>query len=287
LKVAEFQTVSGAVNPLARPPHHHEVKQMTKAMITIFSALIALAISSPAPCEDSALAGLFRDRNVVGTIVLSDLDGSESYICNEHRANEHFVPASTFKILNTLIALDERVITEKEVIKWDGKDKGLKEWNRDQTIATAFRSSCVWFYQELARRIGTGCYKKYFNKASYGTGLPTPELTTFWLEGDLKISAVDQVNFLKKVYLGKLPFRDGSYEILRRLMVVEQSPKYTLRAKTGWAQRVAPQIGWYVGYVETGDKVWFFATNIEIRKPADAQLRRQLTMEALKLKGII
>lgn len=99
------------------------------------------ASASPAPCEDNDLAGLFADREVAGTIVLSELVGSKRYVFNERRANTTFVPASTFKILNTLIALETGAVSENDIIKWDGKDKGLAVWNRDQTLESAFNSS--------------------------------------------------------------------------------------------------------------------------------------------------
>lgn len=139
----------------------------------------------------------------------------------------------------------------------------------------------------MARRIGTAGYEAYFNRVKYGTGKPTPELTTFWLEGDLKINVVEQVEFLKKVYTEKLPFRHIFYVTLKRIMTVDRTPGYTIRAKTGWAQWISPQIGRYVGYVETRDKVWFFATNMDISKPDDARFRQQITLDALKIKGII
>ena len=260
---------------------------MNKTLTTLLFISLVLIFASPARCEDNELARLFADKHIVGTIILSELNGPKTYIYNERRANESFVPASTFKILNTLIALEEGVISEKDVIKWDGKDKGLEAWNRDQTLETAFKSSCVWFYQELARRIGTAEYEAYLNKVKYGTGTPSPELTTFWLEGDLKISALEQVSFLKKFFKEELPFRRASYKFLKRIMTVEQTPAYTIRAKTGWAQRITPQIGWYAGYVESRNSVWFFATNIEISRPEDARYRQQVTMEALQLKGIM
>lgn len=257
-----------------------------RATAATFLVLI-LASSFPAACEDAGLAKLFTDRQIDGTIVISELNGTGAHIHNERRANERFVPASTFKILNTLIALERGVVSEQSVLKWDGKDSGCSACNRDQSVESAFRSSCVWFYQELARKIGSAGYEAYFRKVAYGTGVPAPELTTFWLEGDLKISAVEQVDFLKRLYRRDPPFRAASYELLRKIMVVEQTPTATIRAKTGWAMRVQPQIGWYVGYVEKGDKVWFFATNIEITRPEDARLRQQVTLEALKLKDII
>jgi len=135
--------------------------------------------------DDSALAKLFEDRGVIGTIVISSLDGRIEYVHDSVRSETRFVPASTFKILNTLIALQEGVVKdEKEVIKWDGKDKGLMEWNKDQTIETAFPTSCVWFYQELARRIGREKYAIHLKRLEYGNEKAGPEVTSFWLEGN-------------------------------------------------------------------------------------------------------
>jgi beta-lactamase class D len=256
---------------------------MLKTAVAILYFAVFVAMAYPASGEDKDLTKLFAGNNINGVIILTDLSGLKTYISDDHRAKEPFVPASTFKILNTLIALEEGVVTEKDVVKWDGKNRAIEAWNRDQTLETAFKSSCVWFYQELARRIGTARYEAYFKKVDYGTGLPTPGLTTFWLEGDLKINAIDQVKFLKKLYRKELPFRDSSYEMLRKIMIIEKTPAYTLRAKSGWSQ----QIGWYVGYVESGKEVWFFATNMEIKRPEDVRLRQQLTLEALILKGII
>jgi beta-lactamase class D len=252
------------------------------------AVLFVLVMVSSAYGEDPDLAKLFTDRNVYGTIVIQSQDGGKTYIHNDQRANRRFIPASTFKIPNTLIALEEGAISdEKEIIKWDGNDKGLPAWNKDQSIETAFPSSCVWYYQKLAERVGKDKYKSWLQKIKYGNEQAGPDLTTFWLEGDLRISAVEQIAFLKNLCAKQYPFRSSSFELLGRVMLVERTSAYAMWGKTGWAQRVVPQVGWFVGYVEAGGKVWFFATNMEIAKPEDAGLRRQITMEALKLKGII
>ena len=120
----------------------------------------------------------------------------------------------------------------------------------------------------------------------YGNGRIGPEITNFWLEGDLRISA-GGIDLLKNIYTRAYPFKPSSYDLLRKLMVVEETPAYTLRAKTGWAQGIAPQVGWYVGYVETGGQVWFFAENMEMAKPEDNASRQEITVKALHLKGII
>lgn len=257
-------------------------------LLFIFASLMVFAFSNPGYCEDKSLAGLFKEKNIKGTIVITSLDGEKSYIHDEKRAISRFVPASTFKIPNTLIALEESAVKdEKEILKWDQKDKGLLAWNRDQSIESAFKSSCIWFYQEMARRVGKEKYEFHLKKLNYGNCKTGPGLDTFWLEGDLKISAVEQISFLKNIYERKFRFKTSSYELLTRMMILEKTPSYTLRAKTGWAQRVTPQIGWFVGYVETGNGVWFFATNIDIEKPGDSDLRQKITINALKLLKII
>ncbi|GAK48984.1 beta-lactamase [Candidatus Moduliflexus flocculans] len=238
--------------------------------------------------EDADLAKLFQERTVVGTIVISSFDGKTTYIHNDSRAEERFLPASTFKIPNTLIALEEGIIAdEKEIIAWDGQDKGWNEWNKDQSLETAFPLSCVWFYQELAKRVGNERYIRHLQQIHYGNEQTGSDVTTFWLEGDLRISALEQIDFLKKVSAGELPYTPAHLAILKQLMIVEQTPEYIIRAKTGWATRVTPQIGWYVGYVEAKGTVWFFATNLEIAKKGDEKFRQDISMEALRMKGIL
>ncbi|MCX5812352.1 MAG: class D beta-lactamase [Proteobacteria bacterium] len=259
---------------------------------TVLSFVAALAViflvAGYVHADDPDLAKLFKDRGVEGTIVISSLDGTTNYVHNSQCSEARFIPASTFKIPNTLIALEEGAIkNEKEVIKWDGKDKGFDAWNTDQTLETAFSVSCVWFYQELAQRIGNEKYLTHLRKLGYGNEKTGPDVTTFWLEGDLKISAREQINFLKKLYKESLPYSKDNIQLLKKIMIVEENPRFTIRAKTGWSMRGNPQQGWYVGYVETKGQVWFFATNLEIKKKGDEMFRKEITVAALKTKGIL
>ncbi|MCX5806175.1 MAG: class D beta-lactamase [Proteobacteria bacterium] len=249
---------------------------------------LTIFITATSHADDADLAKLFQDRGVEGTIIISSLDGKMNYVHNSRRSETRFIPASTFKIPNTLIALEEGAVkNEKEVIKWDGKDKGLDAWNKDQSLETAFPLSCVWFYQELAKRVGNENYLIQLKKLEYGNEKTGPDVTTFWLEGDLKISAREQIHFLKKLYEESLPYSKGNIKLLKKIMIIEENPQFTIRAKTGWAMRTDPQQGWYAGYVETKRQVWFFATNLEIRKKGDDSFRKEITMAALKAKGIL
>ena len=257
---------------------------MSKLFITVFVFLF----SAQTVAEDQAIAKRFAQRGIDGTIVISALHSGHTFIHNDTRANQRFTTASTFKILNTLIALEEKAISGKDdVFTWDGHIYAIADWNRDQTLASAFKVSCVWCFQELARRTGADKYRSYLRRSAYGQLHEPFQETTFWLDGSLVISAIEQVDFLKKVYQRTPPFSRSSYETLRQIMRVEQAPAFTMFAKTGLAGKSKSQIGWYVGYVETAKDVWFFATNIGIRDEKDLPLRLKLTREALQTKGII
>jgi len=262
----------------------HKYTKTTKLLITF----VILFQGLPAFAEDQVLAKLFVEKNVEGTIVISSLNTGKTFIHNDSRATQRYSTASTFKILNTLIALEEKTISEKsDIFKWDGKIYSIPSWNQDQTLKSAFNVSCVWCYQMLARRIGPLKYINYIKNSNYGELTEPFKETTFWLDGSLQISAVEQVEFIKKVYQRSLPFNPTSYETLRQIMLLKKNPAYSLWAKSGWATKMKPQVGWYVGYVETLKDTWAFALNIETKSVKDLLLRHKLSQEALKAKGVI
>lgn len=252
---------------------------MTKFKLSIFF-LLALPFIALA---DESLTKIYKKHNARGTLVIASLDANDVYVYNPQRANSRFVPASTFKILNTLIALEEKVIMEDEVIKWDEKVRAYDSWNKDQTLQSAFKVSCVWCYQKFASQIGNEKYIEYLEEADYGNKKTGEDLTRFWLDGDLKISANEQILFLKKLYLKELNFKSKNFKILKNAMLEKETPEYSLSAKTGWSGK----IGWYVGYVEVKGKVWLFASNLEVNSKDDLKLRKTLVLEALKSKSII
>ncbi len=249
---------------------------------------ICVCFTSILSANDNDIGTIFVENGIEGTIIISSLDGTREFIHNKKRSDQRFLPASTFKIPNSLIALNEKVIKDQnEIIKWDRKDKGWKPWNKDQSLKTALPESCIWFFQELARRVGNESYLSHFNNIQYGNKKTGPELTTFWLNGDIAISAREQIQFLKKLYKNELPYSKFHMELVKKLLIVKSTPNYIIRAKTGWAMRIENQHGWYVGYVEKNDEIWFFATNIQIKVKQDARFRKDLTLQALKNKELI
>ena len=232
---------------------------------------------------DKEVEEVFKKYKVEGTIVIESLNKKKINIYNDKRASELFSPASTFKIPHSLIALNEGIVKKDSVIVWDKKIREYESWNKDQILLTAFKSSCVWCYQEFASKIGVEKYKKYLKELNYGNKKIGDDVTRFWLDESLEITTFEQIKFLKRFYTNNLPFKIEDINLLKEIMIDEKNENYIIRAKTGWEWKN----GWYVGYVETKDDVWFFSTNIDTKSKDDLPKRKAITLEALKIKGII
>lgn len=233
--------------------------------------------------SDLEIEKIFKNKEVEGTIIIESLNTKKVYIHNDKRANMPLSPASTFKIPHTLIALNEGIVNANSIIFWDKTDKGMEPWNKNQTLESAFKLSCVWCYKEFASKIGVEKYKNYLKELDYGNRIVGNDVSDFWLDGSLKITTFEQIKFLKRLYKNDLPFKQKDIDTLKNIMIDEKNENYTLRAKTGWEGRY----GWYVGYVETKNDVWFFAMNIDTKSKDDLPKRKAITLETLKLKGII
>ena len=256
---------------------------MAYRLLTFLTLILSFFVKA----EDPLLSQVFQQNAIEGTLIISALNSNKTYIHNSKRASTPFSPASTFKIFNTLISLNESVINNKnDTFKWNGKTHSVKSWNQDQTLESAFKVSCVWCYQELAQKIGSEKYTQYIVGAEYGQLAPQFNTTEFWLDGSLQISAEEQIEFLKKVYRQTLPLSKHSYSTLKEIMLASKTSHYSLYAKTGWALRATP-VGWYVGYLEKADDVWFFAMNFPMKSAKQAPLRAKITMEALKARGLL
>lgn len=208
-----------------------------------------------------------------GAFVLYDLKRGRYLRYNEARCRERFSPFSTFKIPNSLIGLDTGVIADADfAIKWDEKKYPafnqdtlpFSAWWQDQTLRTAFKRSVVWYYRELALKVGEKRMKEYLGKLRYGNGDASGPLNGFWLNSSLKVSADEQVDFLKRLYKEELPVSKRSIKLTKEIMTLEETPDYKLSGKTGGGPLGENRyLGWFVGYVETKDNTYFFATEIE------------------------
>jgi beta-lactamase class D len=235
----------------------------------------------------------FQELNVEGSIMVYDANNDRIFQHNPPRNQTAFLPASTFKILNSLIALDTGVISDEQaILTWDGIPRKVPAWNRDLNMREAIKLSAVWFYQVLARRVGYERMQKWVTQVGYGNQTigSRNDIDKFWLQGDLRITPQQQIQFLRRFYKNDLPFSARALAIVKDIMIMEKTPGYTITGKTGWVgftDDTEPKIGWYVGYVEKGKNVYFFATNIDIRNEKDPTARLELTHRCLKDLAIL
>ena len=262
--------------------------------VAAWFAAMPLAAQSGESAEVRPELGLHFERyDVAGTFVLYDMEGEHWIRYDPERAASRFIPASTFKIFNSLVALETGAVEDaRMVIPWDSVDRGSRGWNQDQTLRTAFQRSAVWAYQELARRIGEDRMRAWVRREHYGNEDISGGIARFWLTGAIRISANEQVDFLRRLHRGDLDFSDRTMAIVRDIMVVEETPEYTIRAKTGWArpqEEGGPEIGWLVGWVERDAAPYFFALNLETKAPdvPMREARREIAYGILRELGVL
>ena len=175
------------------------------------------------------------------------------------------MPASTFKILNTLIGLETEIIEgETYVIPWDSVNRQIQVWNREHNLTSAFQNSVVPWYQELARRIGAEKMEYWISKTAFGKMEVTAEnIDLFWLSGNSRITPFEQLDFQKRLIQNKLPFQQKNIELVKKIMIFEETPEHIIGGKTGWAVMDNKNIGWLIGYLERGKNKYAYVINVE------------------------
>ena len=264
------------------------------------SLFVTLSMSLPAFGQNNEevlpgdYATHFDQYDVKGSMVIYDLKRDRTLYYDKARTQKRFSPASTFKIFNSLVGLETGVIPDTSyVIAWDSVKRGnYAPWNRSNSLKSAFKYSVVWYYQELARRVGEERMEKYITANGYGNQNIGATIDGFWLSdygGELRISQVEQIEFLKKLYHQELKFGKRSQQLVKGIMLMEANDNYKLYAKTGMSSENDVWYGWYVGWFEVGDDVYFFATHIETD---DAQkilkgARQGVTLGVFRASGLI
>ncbi len=217
------------------------------------------------PLIRTSLRHYYEPYRVNGFLALEDPSRETILVSDPTIFRTAFTPASTFKICHSLIALETGVIKdESTVMKWDSVDRDNPNWNKDQNLTEAFQNSTVWYYQEVARRIGGTRMKTWLEKADYGNADTTGGIDKFWLKGGLRISPEQQLQFIQKLHKDQLPFSKRSMDIVKKMMVSKDSAGFVLRGKTGWGNQETIQVGWFVGYAETEDRVVYFANLVRM-----------------------
>lgn len=237
-----------------------------------------------------------------GSFVLLDIDDNKMSIYNDSISTKRYSPCSTFKITNSLIGLESGIAENTDYLikydslknpsePWMNNVEPFKHWHQDHNLQTAIKYSVVWYYQELARRIGNENMTKLLNQIDYGNNDISSGIDNFWLCGSLKISAKEQVEFLRKLYENSLSgFSIKNQEMVKNILLYESNDNYKLYGKTGGGNCLDNKtIGWYVGFVESDNKTYVFAMNIFANGFSDFKnnMRINLAKDLLKELKII
>ena len=237
------------------------------------------------------LAKHFADAGTDGTFVGYKIDEYLVIASDKDRSGEAKLPASTYKIPNSIIALETGVVSDpdKDIFKWDGVVRSIDAWNKDHTMRSAIAASVVPVYQEIARRIGQERMQKYVDLFEYGNRDIGGGIDQFWLTGNLRIDPVQQVDFVDRLRRGTLPVSKRSQDLVRDILPVTKVGDSVIRAKSGLlgAEIGKPSLGWMVGWAEKGSAQTVFALNLDVREPRHIADRMKLTQACLSDIGAI
>jgi len=269
-------------------------RRATLGLLAAASTLPSRAFADVAPPRSEirdSLAKRFVDAGTVGTFVGYKVDDYLIVASDKDRSGEAKLPASTFKIPNSLIALETGVVQDpdKDVFAWDGVKRPFEAWNKDHTLRSAIAASAVPVYQEIARRIGQERMQKYVDLFEYGNRDIGGGIDQFWLTGNLRIDPVEQIDFLDRLRRKALPISQRSQDLVCDILPVTKVGDATIRAKSGLvgAERGEPSLGWMVGWAEKGDASTVFALNMDCREPRHIADRMTLTQACLAEIGAI
>jgi beta-lactamase class D len=231
------------------------------------------------------LEAVFAENGVAGTFALYDVD--HLTLINAERAQTRLVPASTFKIANTIVALETGVVKdENEIIPYGGRPQPFKTWEKDMSMREAIALSAVPIYQELGRRIGLERYGEWLARLDFGNRQTGTIVDTFWLDGPLEISAVEEARFAARLAQQKLDASIRSQSIARDIIRLESRDGKVLYGKTGWRFSSTPNLGCWTGWVEQNGKISAFSLNIDMPAATDAPKRVAIGKAMLAKLGV-
>ena len=253
-----------------------------------FLLLFSYSVHAQDFIENDEISELFENAGVDGVFILYDIQKDSFTGHNKNRSKVRYIPASTFKIANSLIGLSVGAVeTVDDILPYGGQPQFLKIWQKDMSLREAIRISNVPIYQELARRIGLERMQEAIEKLDYGNATIGHVVDRFWLAGPLEISAVEQAKFLARLAQRRLPLAEDVQNSVIDILKLEQSDQWILYGKSGWTTAPDPDIGWWVGWINRGGNIYTFALNIDVNSDADVAKRESLTRAALKILNML
>lgn len=268
---------------------------MRISILVLFVVLFSACRNRAAINND--LKKYFDEHKVDGCFTMYDNSNGQVTVYNLGLDTSRFLPASTFKIVNSLVGLQTgKILSDTMSIAWDGVQRKYPdgsdavEWNKTLNFNEAFRASAVPYFQEVARRIGYDTMRMWIDTLGYGNKMMSKNIDSFWLDNSLKISPDEQLGLVKKLYFDQLPFRKAVQQSVKNAMQQEQNSAYSMSYKTGWGHdEKNVSTGWLTGWVEENNHVYFFTTLVRSNDPAYdmKDVRLDISKKILKELGVL
>ena len=218
-----------------------------------------------------------------GSFVLYDLENDTWSIHDMEHATLRAAPNSTYKIYDALFGLEEGIITpENSFIAWNGESYPFEAWNGEQTLQSAMNFSVNWYFQTVDKQLGASDVYSYIQKIGYGNENMNGNFSTYWMESSLEISPIEQVELLTKLQNNGFGFASENINAVKDAICLSSSDTGTFYGKTGTGRVDGQDVnGWFIGFVETADNTYFFATNIGADSEATGDNATEITMSIL------
>ncbi len=223
-----------------------------------------------------------------GCAVIYDLNSDQYIVHNEREITRRVPPCSTVKIYSALNALEQGIITPADnTLSWDGTGYDFDFWNSDHNLTSAMHQSVNWYFQELDRTAGIGELSNFYQGIGYGNAQVGNDPSTYWNGSALKISTLEQVELLTKLYSNAFGLQSENIAAVADSLLLASANDYRLYGKTGTGRVDSTNIaGWFIGYVETPDDTYFFAVYLCEDDGADGSAAVDITLNILKRMGI-
>ena len=223
-----------------------------------------------------------------GSFVLYDLNGDTWKIYDMEQATLRTAPNSTYKIYDALFGLEEGVIAPNDsFMAWNGTGYPFEAWNADQDLYSAMQSSVNWYFEEIDKQIGSSAIQGYIRKIGYGNENINTSLSSYWMQGTLKISPVEQVQLLTALHSNRFDFTPENINAVKSAICLFSSEGKNFYGKTGTGRVDGQDVnGWFVGYIETAGNAYFFATNIQAAENATGSKASEISLSILSDIGI-
>lgn len=218
-----------------------------------------------------------------GSFVLYDSLNDTWSIHDIDHATLRVAPNSTYKIYDALFGLEEGVITpDNTFMAWSGETYPLKAWNTDQNLESAMNASVNWYFQSVDEQLGSAVLYNYIQQIGYGNENMSGDISTYWMESSLEISPVEQVELLTKLHDNSFGFAPENISAVKNAIRLSSSNAGAFYGKTGTGRVNGQDVnGWFIGYIETADNTYYFATNIGADDNAAGDTAAEITMSIL------